>query len=105
MLVLLTPAYLGFDCGSQGWCQQMLDQPVSAMTTYGRYLGDRYRTRSATSCGSTAATPTRRATAPTSHVNAIANGIRERAPDQLQTAHCSRQELGGSTATTSPGST
>ena len=45
MLVLLTPAYLGIQCGSQGWCEQMLDQPVSAMTTYGRYLGSRYADR------------------------------------------------------------
>lgn len=93
MLVLLTPAYLGIQCGSQGWCEQMLDQPVSAMTTYGRYLGDRYRTRNnvlwvnggdadAASFGAA------------NHVNAIANGIAERAPNQLQTAHCKRQESG-----------
>jgi hypothetical protein len=45
MLVLLAPAYLGLNCGYEGWCEQMLAQSVSEMHDYGHYLGNRYRTR------------------------------------------------------------
>jgi hypothetical protein len=90
MLVMLAPAYLGITCGSQGWCDQMLDQPVSAMLEYGRFLGDRYRSKrnilwihggdtKASGHGASA------------HVDAIVEGIQERAPNrQLHSAHCSR---------------
>jgi hypothetical protein len=90
MLVLLTPAYLGIQCGSQGWCEQMLDQPVSAMTTYGRYLGNRYRSRRNilwVHGGDTPSIPH----GVDGHVNAIANGIREMDQGALHTGHCSRQ--------------
>jgi hypothetical protein len=93
MLVLLAPAYLGVNCGSQGWCEQMLDQPVSAMQTYGRFLGDRYGNRDNilwVHGGDTDASDH----GVESRVNAIANGIIERAPAQLHTAHCSRNNSG-----------
>jgi hypothetical protein len=90
LLVLLPPAYLGYNCGAQGWCQQMLDQPVSSMLAYGRYLGDRYASRKNIVWvhGGDTDAATHGAAA---HVNAIANGIRERAPGHLHTAHCSRR--------------
>ncbi len=89
MLVLLTPSYLGFGCGSSGWCEQMQAQSLDAMTAYGRFLGDRYAAKRnilwvhggdsrASSHGVEA------------HGNAIANAIRERAPAHLHTGHCSR---------------
>ena len=43
ILVFLFPAYLGIDCGSEGWCAEMLSQSVAAMTDYGKWLGNRYR--------------------------------------------------------------
>jgi hypothetical protein len=93
MFVVLTPAYLGFQCGSQGWCQQMLDQSVSAMREYGRYLGNRFAGRpnvlwvhggdaSAADYGLL------------EHVTAIAEGIEEFAPTHLDTGHCFRGESG-----------
>jgi hypothetical protein len=93
MLVLLTPAYLGLQCGSQGWCEQMLDQPVSAMTEYGHFLGDRYKNRKNilwVNGGDTNAN----GHGAIAHVNALANAIRERAPGQIHTGHCSRNNSG-----------
>jgi hypothetical protein len=43
ILVLAYPAYLGFDCGSQGWCRDMQAQTDAAMTDYGQFLGNRYK--------------------------------------------------------------
>jgi hypothetical protein len=92
ILVLLTPAYLGFDCGDQGWCQQMLAQPLSAMTAYGQYLGERYKDRRNVLWVHGGDVDASEYSGALSRVNAIAAGILERAPlDQLHTGHCSRQ--------------
>jgi hypothetical protein len=94
MLVLLAPAYLGLTCGSQGWCEQMLDQPVSAMLEYGRFLGDRYKAQRNILWVHGGDTNSQGHGAD-DHVNAIAQGIRERAPGRhLHTGHCSRNNSG-----------
>jgi len=93
MLILVTPSYLGFLCGAQGWCEQMLQRPLTEMRDYGRFLGDRYGSISnllwihggdadAGQFGAAA------------HVNAIAEGIRERAPLAIHSAHCFRGASG-----------
>lgn len=43
ILVLLYPAYLGYGCGNQGWCADMVSQTNTAMTNYGQWLGNRYK--------------------------------------------------------------
>lgn len=43
ILVLLTPSYLGFDGGDEGWYQVMRANGVAKLREYGRYLGKRYR--------------------------------------------------------------
>jgi hypothetical protein len=45
MLVLLTPAYLGFDGGAEGWWPEINTalNTEAVMEAYGRYLGTRYR--------------------------------------------------------------
>ena len=43
MLVLLTPAYVGFGGGSQGWYQEMQANGTTKLRTYGQYLGNRYK--------------------------------------------------------------
>ncbi len=43
LLVIFVPAYLGFQCGSEGWCQSMKSQSDSVMYDYGRFLAARYR--------------------------------------------------------------
>jgi hypothetical protein len=45
MAVLLFPAYLGFDGGSQGWYQEMSTMPLASCTSYGQFLGQRYANR------------------------------------------------------------
>ena len=37
MLVLLAPAYLGYDCGGEGWCQQMKATSPADLRTYGNF--------------------------------------------------------------------
>jgi Protein of unknown function (DUF4038)/Putative collagen-binding domain of a collagenase len=90
MLVLLAPSYLGINCGSQGWCDQMLDQPVTAMQSYGRFLGNRFADKDNILWVHGGDVDAANFVGVASRVNAIANGIRERAPNQLHTAHCSR---------------
>jgi len=43
MVVFLAPAYLGFNGGSEGWYQEMSTAGTGALTTYGRFLGNRYQ--------------------------------------------------------------
>jgi hypothetical protein len=43
MLALAVPAYIGYDCGPQGWCEQMFANGVDRLEAYGRFIGERYR--------------------------------------------------------------
>jgi hypothetical protein len=45
MVALMFPAYLGFSCSNlNGWCQDMQAQTDAAMTSYGAWIADRYKT-------------------------------------------------------------
>ncbi len=41
--VFLAPTYLGHNCGSQGWCAEIMDASPNDMRSWGAYLGWRYR--------------------------------------------------------------
>jgi hypothetical protein len=43
ILVLLAPAYLGYNGGDEGWFQEMTANGTTKLRNYGRYLGQRYR--------------------------------------------------------------
>jgi len=43
ILVMLTPAYLGYDGGEQGWYREMAANGAPVLRAYGRYLASRYR--------------------------------------------------------------
>jgi Protein of unknown function (DUF4038)/Putative collagen-binding domain of a collagenase len=43
MLVLLTPAYVGYNGGPQGWYQEMVANGTAKLFAYGQYLGNRYK--------------------------------------------------------------
>ena len=43
MLALVVPAYIGYDCGPQGWCERMFANGVDRLEQYGRFVGARYR--------------------------------------------------------------
>jgi hypothetical protein len=82
-LVLLTPAYIGYGGGDDGWWQEMLDNSVDTLRGYGRYLGNRYGhlDNIVWVNGGDYDPPNK------SLVVAIADGIEGAAPQQLQTGH------------------
>jgi hypothetical protein len=43
MLALAVPAYIGYDCGAQGWCGQMFANGLERLEQYGHFIGSRYR--------------------------------------------------------------
>jgi hypothetical protein len=43
MAVLMFPAYLGHYCGKEGWCSYMQAQTNAAMSSYGTWIGNRYK--------------------------------------------------------------
>ncbi|MEZ5564513.1 MAG: DUF4038 domain-containing protein [Gammaproteobacteria bacterium] len=88
-LVLLAPAYVGWECGSEGWCQQMLRTPDATLRRYGKYVGTLLAAYpnliwvhggdvDAAHYGAMA------------KVEAVYQGINAVLPGALHTAHCSR---------------
>jgi len=45
ILVLLAPAYMGFNGGDEGWYSQMTAQGATRLKQYGRYVGEYFRNR------------------------------------------------------------
>lgn len=93
ILLLLTPAYLGYGCGSQGWCQEMQANGTTKMYNYGAYLGARYKDAKNilwVDGGDADAV----AFGALNVVNALANGIKSVDTSHLHTAHCDRQQSG-----------
>jgi hypothetical protein len=43
MLLFVTPAYLGYGCGDEGWCAEMKANGVAKLTQYGRYVGQKFK--------------------------------------------------------------
>jgi len=42
-IVLLAPAYLGYGCGDEGWCNEIEAASNQDMTNWGTYIGNRYK--------------------------------------------------------------
>jgi uncharacterized protein DUF4038/collagenase-like protein with putative collagen-binding domain len=97
MLVILAPAYIGYGCGSEGWCAHMKANGVAKLTQYGQYVGNRYKTfknilwlNSGDYTPSTTGNPSE-----LDLVNAVANGIRGvEAGAHLHAAHWSTETSG-----------
>lgn len=85
-LVLLTPSYLGYEGGNQGWYRAMRDNGTERLRAYGRYLGARYRklTNIVWVHGGDYNPPEREL------MQAIIDGLRETNPDALHSFHGSR---------------
>jgi len=45
IVVLLAPAYLGYDGGSQGWYEEMKTQDLARLRDYGRFVAQRFANR------------------------------------------------------------
>lgn len=43
IIVMLAPLYLGYLCGSQGWCPEVQSASVATMRAWGQYVGNRYK--------------------------------------------------------------
>lgn len=88
-LVVLAPAYLGYDCGRNGWCNQMLATPDATLEEYGRYVATQlagYPNLVWVHGGDVDADAHR----VMAKVEAVQRGIEAVLPEALHTAHCSR---------------
>jgi chitodextrinase len=43
IVVIVDPLYLGYACGNEGWCPEVRQASSSALRSWGRYVGARYR--------------------------------------------------------------
>jgi len=41
--IMLYPIYLGYNCGSQGWCQEVESATLEDMRSWGQFVGNRYK--------------------------------------------------------------
>ena len=90
MVVFLTPAYLGYGCGAEGWCSSMTSQTNTAMTDYGQWLGNRYKNQGNIIWVNGGDANCSNYTNACARVNAVASGIRSSSGDNgvhLHTAH------------------
>jgi len=88
-LLFVTPAYLGYDCGAEGWCSDMEASGVNDLRSFGRFLGSRYLDQPNivwVNGGDTDASTYD----DMDLVDAVADGIHDVDTVHLQTAHCSR---------------
>ena len=94
ILVLAYPAYLGYNCGSEGWCADMQAQTDEAMTDYGRFLGNRYKNQGNIIWVHGGDANCNAYTNACSRVAAIANGIKSVDTNNLHTASSGRDRSG-----------
>jgi hypothetical protein len=87
--LLIAPAYIGYNCRVQGFCQAMIQAGPEVMRDWGRWIGQRYASydnliwidggdAQAANAGAMGV------------VDAVAEGILEVSPDQLHSAHAGR---------------
>jgi hypothetical protein len=87
ILVQLVPAYLGYTGTQEGWYDEMVTNGTSRLTTYGTYVGNRYKTFPNiiwVAAGD-------RNPADPSLTNAVESAIRSADTVHLHTAHCQEQ--------------
>jgi hypothetical protein len=89
MLVLLAPAYIGANGGSQGWYAEMAAAGPEALRIYGRYVAKRFArfTNIIWVQGGDYDPPDR------ALIHALAQGIEEGAPGAVQTVHGNRDTV------------
>jgi hypothetical protein len=91
--VFLFPAYLGYECGAEGWCAAMRQSGVEKLRGWGRWVGNRYRDLpNVVWVNAGDADAARYGVAEL--VDAVAEGIREVDAAHLHTGHCARQSSG-----------
>jgi len=93
MTVFLAPAYLGFDCGPEGWCAEMQAAGVDAMRNWGRWVGQRFVDQ-ANIVWVQGGDADASVYGVEELVDAVAEGILEVDSTHLHTAHCARNLSG-----------
>lgn len=88
MVVLLAPAYLGYQGGDEGWYAEVRRAGPAAMRAYGQFLGARFRAAPNLIWVQGGDTPPMAVGA---EVDALVAGIREADPVHLHTAHSTRR--------------
>lgn len=90
MWILLLPAYLGYECGPEGWCNAMKQMGTNTLRDYGRFVGIRYGGYDNivwVHAGDANAS----AYGALDEVEAVLDGIEEtQSGNQLLSAHCNR---------------
>jgi hypothetical protein len=82
------PCYLGFGEGSEGWAQVVNANGTTRMTTYGTFLGNRYKTfPNITWMMGGDTVPTGPTWNLTTHINNLAAALKAASPSQLISAH------------------
>lgn len=87
MLVLMAPAYLGYDGGAEGWYRQMQEMGTVRLREFGRYVARRFGSHDNLLWvqGGDFNPPEK------DLARAVAEGVRDVAPQALQTFHGSRR--------------
>jgi hypothetical protein len=83
ILVLMTPTYMGYNGGSEGWYAEMVANGEAKLRTYGQYVGNRFKDHPNVLWvqGGDYNPPEK------TLLRAVANGIRDVDPARLQTFH------------------
>lgn len=89
IVVLAFPCYLGSGMGLEGWASAVTANGAANMTTYGSFIGNRYKNFPNIIWVIGGDTPPNTPTDLTVHMNNLANAIKAVAP-QLMTAHPAR---------------
>lgn len=91
--LFVVPAYLGYNCGSQGWCQEMIAASLNSLRNFGEWIGTRYRDQPNivwVHGGDTDAS----AFGAMDDLQAVVDGILTTDPNHLSSAHCDRNTSG-----------
>lgn len=84
------PAYLGFTMGTEGWASAIIANTATRMTTYGTFLGNRYKNYPNIIWVLGGDSPPNTPTDLTVHVNNLALAIKAASPAHLMSAHSTR---------------
>ncbi len=89
--LFVVPAYLGYDCGSQGWCQEMLSASLNELRNFGEWIGTRYRDQPNIVWVHGGDTDAHDYGA-MDDLQAVVDGILHTDSNHLSTAHCNRND-------------
>lgn len=89
--LFVVPAYLGYNCGSEGWCDEMLAASLNKLRNFGDWIGTRYRDQPNiiwVHGGDTDANDF----GAMDDLQAVVDGILGADSNHLNTAHCNRND-------------